>query len=121
MKISGGVERKFTPGETIFSEGGRINGIYCLRAGRVAIMKRCGSVGDLMISVAEPGDLLGSAGVMIGDRYINGGVALSDVSACFIPRQTFLSLIREHPEIMVRAMERLSKRIDRIERETIDR
>jgi CRP/FNR family transcriptional regulator len=114
-------EQTFAPGQAIFNEESRINGVYCLRVGRVAVMKRYGSIGDLMIYVAEPGDLLGSTGIVIGDRYINSGVALSDVSACFIPREEFLALIRNRPEIMVRAMERLSKRIDRIELEAEER
>lgn len=62
--------------------------------------------------VVVPGDIIGAPGIMIGDRHIESAVALSNVSVCVIPRDTFLELIHNHPEIIARAMQRRSKRSD---------
>jgi CRP-like cAMP-binding protein len=105
----------FVPGEKIFTEGDPVKGVFCLHDGRVALMKRHESDEDLLIFVAEPGDILGIPGVVIGDHYLNSAVALSDVSVCFTPRDRFMKLIRIRPEIIMQAMQRLSRRIDRIE------
>ena len=105
----------FTRGDVIFREGREIDGVYFLHTGRVALMKRYRSKDDVMVFVAEPGDILGFPGIINGNCYINSAIALSDVLTSFMPREMFLTLIRERPKIALRMMQRLSKRIDRVE------
>jgi CRP-like cAMP-binding protein len=110
-----GSELAFDPEQVIFREGSRIDGVYCLHAGQVALLRRYQSEDEIVLFIARAGDIIGFPGVINNDYHINTAITLDDVRACFIPRESFLRLIRENPGIALRAMQRLSRRIDKIE------
>lgn len=111
--------RHYSGGEVIFREGDSLAGVHVVHSGTVALLKRDPQTGDMMTYMATPGDLLGMPGVMIGSCYINSATALESVETAFIPREGFLELVRQQPEIILQSMRRLCDRIHFLE-EQID-
>jgi len=110
------IELAFGTGSVIFAEGSPITGVYCIRTGRVALLKRWAEGDDHITSVVLPGTILGVPGVFTEHQYINGAIAMEPTSVWFIPKGTFLRIASRHPEIVSRAIAQVANRIRLLER-----
>jgi CRP-like cAMP-binding protein len=111
--------RHYAQGELIFTEGDGITGVHVVHSGTVALLKHDPLTGNMMTYMAMPGELLGMPGVMLGSCYINSATALDTVETVFIPREDFLELARQQPDVILQSMRRLCDRIHFLE-EQID-
>lgn len=109
-------EQTFGTGEMIFTEGSPIIGVYCVRTGRAAVLKRQTGGDNHITTVAPPGTILGVPGVFMGENYLNSVIALEPTSVCFVPKKTFLRVAARHPEIVSRAIAQIADRIMLLER-----
>ncbi len=102
-------------GELIFSEGDLGTEMYIVHEGQVEILSRVGDE-DRLLAVLEKGDFFGEM-ALLEDRPRAGSVrALTDVRLLQINGATFDQMLRDNPEIAVRMMRKLSRRL----RETDD-
>lgn len=87
----------FKKGQTIYHEGMRVNGIYCLHGG-IAKLNKLGPKGkEQILKFVQPGELAGYR-AMIGNEPMSGSlVAHTEVRACFIPKEIFLTQLRNNP------------------------
>ena len=101
-------------GDKVVEQGERIDGIYCIHSGSVALVKQRDDR-RMIISVVKTGDLLGMPEMLSADTHPNGAVALEDTSACFIPKEIATELLKRNPVIMVRIMARVCERLRSME------
>lgn len=106
---------EYNNGDEIYREGDDIAGVHCLHKGKVALVKRSSDGEGYITSTVEPGDILGVPEVLSTTEYTNTAIALEPSTACFIPREEFLVLIREYPAIVFRLMQRICERIQEVE------
>ncbi len=88
--------KRFRKGETIFSEGQKIEGIYFLYSGNVKVYRRWDKRKDLIIRFASAGDILGHRGWETKNIYPVSASALDNVVICFVPSVFFLSVIKSN-------------------------
>jgi CRP-like cAMP-binding protein len=106
----------FNEGEYIVDEGKPIIGIHCIRSGKVAFVKRGEyGVSDLIVSLAQPGDIIGIPDMFTGNVHQNGALVLEAASACFIPMEQAMEVLKNDPSIMFRIMRRVCDRIHKVE------
>lgn len=87
----------FKKGQTIYHEGMRVNGIYCVHGG-IAKLYKLGPKGkEQIIKFAQPGELAGYRAMISNEPMAGSLVAHTEVRACFIPKETFLTSLRENP------------------------
>jgi len=87
----------FKKGQVIYHEGMRVNGIYCVHGGIAKVTKLGPRGKDQIIKFMQPGDLAGYRAMVSNEPMAGSLVAHTEVRACFIPKEIFLSTLRENP------------------------
>jgi CRP-like cAMP-binding protein len=84
-------------GETIFEEGERLNGVFCVRGGVSKLSKLSENGKDTIVRIATKGEVLGQRSVITQERTNLSAVALNDMEVCFLPKQHLNDSINNNP------------------------
>lgn len=84
-------------GEVIFSEGDKINGVYCVKDGICKLSKLSENGKDQIVKLNYKGDIMGQRSI-VGEETSNlTAIALNDMEVCFIPKVEILSDLEKNP------------------------
>lgn len=97
-------------GEWVFEEATLGTEMYIVQEGQVEILKKVGEE-DRQLTVLEKGDFFGEMALLEGLPRAAGVRALSAVKLLEINGATFNKMLRDNPEIAVRMMRKLSRRL----------
>jgi CRP/FNR family transcriptional regulator, polysaccharide utilization system transcription regulator len=86
----------FKRGTVIYYEGSRITGCYCIQDGIIKIYKTGIDGKEQIIRFARKGDLIGFRSVLSKELACTTAKVIDDASACFIPADTFIYLIKSN-------------------------
>lgn len=87
----------FKKGQTIYHEGMRVNGIYCIHKG-IAKLSKLGPKGkDQILQFATPGEIAGYRSMLANEPMIGSLVAHTELTACFIPKEVFVNQVKNSP------------------------
>jgi len=100
----------FARGDWVFEEETLGTEMYIVLDGQVEILKRVGEE-DRQLSVLEKGDFFGEMALLEGLPRAAGARALTPVKVLEINGATFNQMLRDNPEIAVRMMRKLSRRL----------
>ena len=103
---------EFGAGRFIFHEGDLGTEMYIVHEGRVEIVQE-DPIGESKLAVLERGDFFGEMSVLEDLPRTASARALTDVKLIMIDGATFDSMLRANPEIAVRIMRKLSRRLRR--------
>lgn len=110
----------FKKGQSIFNAGSYPHGLFCVKEGKIKIY-RIGDEGkEQIVRLAKGGDILGYRALLSGDKYASGAEALEDSKICFIPSQSFFSLIEGNGVLSMQLMKLLSQDLKNAEHRMID-
>lgn len=95
------VERTFAPGEIIFVEGERSEGLWFIQSGRVRIFKSSPDGRELTLCLARSTNQFCMGTCPLFDEELNPGTAqaVDSVTLYFIHRQNALARAAESPEV----------------------
>jgi len=96
-------------GEKLFNEGHPADCYYCIRSGRLIITRKSKHNQEEIISIAEPGELLGIDSITNNNQYNCTAMVLEDCFVCKISKEEFKKQENEHPEIVHDFLKQLSK------------
>ncbi len=83
----------FKKGQELFHEGVNVNGVYCIHSGKLKFA-RIGVEGkEQIIRFAKSGSIIGYRSLLSKETVSASVVALSDVSACYIPKDVIFKMI----------------------------
>lgn len=102
--------RSFEAGASIYSEADSADFCYLIQDGRVRLVKRIRSA-ERSLTVLRPGDLFGEDALVPEAVRGASAVALTDVSVLALDRQTFGVLLSSTPEVALRLVEQLVRRL----------
>lgn len=89
--------RTIKRGEIIFSEGEKINGVYCVKDGICKLSKLSENGKDQIVKLNYKGDIMGQRSI-VGEETSNlTAIALNDMEVCFIPKVEILSDLEKNP------------------------
>ncbi len=95
-------------GETLFEEGERINGVYCVKDGVCKVSKMSENGRNQIINLVKHGDLLGQRS-LVSDEVSNlKAVALNDMKVCFIPKEEILADLEKNPEFTLSVLKNMA-------------
>ncbi len=89
---------RYKKGQTLFYEGTRPMGIYCINSGKVKIYKLSSQGKEQIIHISKPGDFLGYRAILSEEFYSASATVLEDASICFIPKEEFQGLLHENSQ-----------------------
>jgi len=81
-------------GEVIYHEGNRPTGVYCVSKGIIKLYKTGIEGKDQIIRFAQKGDIIGYRSILSSDLACTTAKVIEDVNLCFIPSETWLTLLR---------------------------
>ena len=108
-------------GEIIFREGDLGTEMYIIQEGKVEILKHFRGENQ-QLAVLSQGDFFGEMSILEDQPRAATARALSDVTLLQINGTTFDQMLRKNPEVAVRMMRKLSRRLrdtDRLLRHTL--
>lgn len=85
--------------EIVFMEGDDCSGIHIIRTGRVKIVTSSSTGKEQIISIMNPGDLLGFEVFYNGRVYRHSAVAMEDCELCYVERNSFFRILENEPGI----------------------
>ena len=100
---------QFKAGSVVFDEGQPLKGIYCIQQGVIKLSKLSPNGKDQIIKLAIAGEFLGRRSVFTKERSTLKAVALNDVSVCFIPKKTFLSIVAHNADFSFSLLTRFAE------------
>lgn len=98
----------YKKGETIFKEGTRPFGVYCLNRGKIKLVKIGDDGREHILRLVRPGDPLGYRSLLAGEKYNASAVAIEDSGVCFIPKELFIGILNKDSDLTFEMMKMLS-------------
>jgi len=95
----------FKKGETLFSAGKPVKGIFFLYKGKVKVHTQWGNGKQLILRFAKEGDIIGYRGLGKEKVYPVSASALEEVNACFIENSFFETTLQVNHTLTYRFMQ----------------
>lgn len=107
--------RKFPKDSLLFSPGEESNSLNIIRKGFVRVYTLNPNGRERVIRLLRPGDITGELALTGESKHQQYALALSDVHVCSIMRDDFRALLLRYPDISLRLLAVLSKRLEEAE------
>jgi len=105
------VPRKYESGEQLFSEGDPCAGLYVIESGNVRIFKSSAGGREQVLAIDGPGSSVAELPVFDGGKYPASAAAVNELAVLFVSRQDFHSLCLVHPEVALKVLRIVGKRL----------
>lgn len=93
------VRRRYPAGQAIFSKGDAGRWLLALIDGRVKLSILSAGGRELLIRVAEPGDLIGEIACLDGGPRSTDATAMTDCDALLVQRDDLRAVAARHPDL----------------------
>jgi CRP/FNR family transcriptional regulator, cyclic AMP receptor protein len=114
-------ERKYSAGSTLFSQGDTGVGLYILTGGTVRITQaNSPDRAESVLGTEGPGGVLGEMALLDDLPRSATVTAVDDVTALILPIWDFRAAIHSYPDIAVKLLSVLSRRLRRAEKRLHD-
>lgn len=95
-------------GETIFEEGDKLDGVYCVRDGVSKLSKLSANGKDQIIKLASKGEVLGQRSVIAEEHTNLSAIAINDMEVCFIPKDSIVHTLNANPNFAVEVLRHMA-------------
>ncbi|MGB5236049.1 MAG: Crp/Fnr family transcriptional regulator [Flavobacteriaceae bacterium] len=92
------VTRKIKKGDSIFEEGEKLKGVYCVRDGVSKLSKLSANGKDQIVKLATKGEVMGQRSVISEESANLSAVAVNDMEVCFIPKEAIVNTLHKNPD-----------------------
>jgi len=101
--------KKLNKGAILFLDGDEASGFYILFDGRIRIFKSNPDGKEYTIHLINPGQIFGEVAIFEGKHFPANSSAIENSVVGFFPKKSFLSLIRQNPNISLKIISSLSR------------
>lgn len=102
--------KKYKKDAVIFSEGDPALGFYIIAEGKAKVYKLSSQGKEYILNVFLSGQTIAEAAVFSGKDYPASSQAIQNSTLLFLPKDAFLNILKEYPEIALRMLAALSQR-----------
>ncbi len=99
----------YPKGAVLFVEGQEPHGVFIVCSGRVKLSISSSSGKTMILSIAEPGEMLGLSAAISGRCYQVAAETLEPSRVSFIARAALLEFMRDYAEVACKVAEDLSR------------
>lgn len=93
------------PGGVLFNVNAPADGVYCIRAGTVKLVKYSNTGGQRIVRIVKRGDVAGME-ALFADRFEHTAIAVGEVVACRIPAANFRRMVEANTALQRRLLEK---------------
>jgi CRP-like cAMP-binding protein len=94
-----GTLQSFQAGGLLFADGDECQGSFIVLEGQVKVFKYAETGREQIMGMLGPGEYLAGVPAFDGRRYSANAVALDSLQVLFLPRESFLELLRRDPTL----------------------
>ncbi|BDD03683.1 Crp/Fnr family transcriptional regulator [Aureibacter tunicatorum] len=109
----------YKKGQTLFYEGTRPLGLFCINSGKVKVYKMSADGKEHIISLGKPGDFLGYRALIGEEFYAASATVLEEATICYIPKTEFLNALQKNPYFFQRMTKALCHQVGVLEQKLI--
>jgi len=91
------VTKSIKKGDAIFTEGEKLNGVFCVRNGVSKLSKASDNGKEQIVKIATKGEILGQRSVITEEQTNLSATALNDMEVCYIPKMHLTQSINNNP------------------------
>ena len=102
------VSKSFKKGQSIFEEGEKLNGVFCVREGVSKLSKLSANGKDQIVKLASKGEVMGQRSVIAEESANLSAVAVSDMEVCFIPKEGIVDTLHKNPDFTVEVLRHMA-------------
>ncbi len=95
-------------GQSIFEEGEKLNGVFCVREGVSKLSKLSANGKDQIVKLASKGEVMGQRSVIAEESSNLSAVAVSDMEVCFIPKEGIVDTLHKNPDFTVEVLRHMA-------------
>ncbi|HEX9889629.1 MAG TPA: Crp/Fnr family transcriptional regulator [Nitriliruptorales bacterium] len=106
-------QRSFDGGDILLRQGETASHLFVLTHGRVKVVASTPDGQPILLAVRGPGDALGELAILDGSPRSASAIAFEPVRALSVPTDAFRRYLTEHPLVMMRLLQVLSKLLRR--------
>lgn len=110
------VTRHYDRGEQVHRPGER-SGLRIVHRGKVKVHRANESGAEQLLRILFPGDFLGETTLLTGRPVDSWAVAIDATEVCMVGGSEITHLLRERPDVALRMLSSLSKRLDDAEQQ----
>lgn len=107
--------REYKKGEFIFSVGDKLDSIIIMNRGSAKAVKYTAEGREQILHVFMEGDFFGEKYLLTDETADYSVEALKPVKVCMLMKDTFKQLLHKHPDIAIKIIEELGKRMGQLE------
>lgn len=109
-------ERTYNAGSTIFTQGDAGVGLYVLKSGKIRLTQvNNPDRAEVEIGVMGPGEVMGEMTLLDDLPRSATAVAVGDVDVLLLPVWDFRGALRQHPDLALKLLAALSRRLRKVE------
>jgi len=101
--------KRLKKGEILFFDGDIASGFYAVFEGRIRVYKSNPDGKEYTIHIIKPGQIFGEVAIFDGKYFPANSMAISDSVVGFFPKDRFLGLIKQHPNISLKIIGSLAR------------
>jgi len=116
-KISKSVKK----GETLFKEGERLNGVFCIRSGATKLSKLSANGNNQIIKIAGKGEVIGKRAIIAQEKIHVEATALSDMEVCFIPKDRIIEPLKNNEKFNVEVFKSVTSELKEADNTIVSR
>ncbi len=102
------ITKSIKKGQSIFEEGEKLNGVFCVREGVSKLSKLSANGKDQIVKLASKGEVMGQRSVIAEESSNLSAVAVSDMEVCFIPKEGIVDTLHSNPNFTVEVLRHMA-------------
>jgi CRP-like cAMP-binding protein len=103
--------RKLKAKEALYHEGSTPRHIFLVEHGRIKLFRSSEEGRELIVKIAVPGEFIGYMAVINDIPFTTSAVALEDSEVYYVPREDFLRLLHQNPDVSARLLKMLASNV----------
>lgn len=108
--VKNSLEKKYSKGEAVFTQGEECDGFYIVKNGQVKIYKLSSGGREQVLGMFNQGDFFGIVPLFDGGPYPANAETCVDSTLIKIGKTSFLEIVKENPAISLNILPKISNR-----------
>lgn len=100
--------KKVKKGESLFEEGDKLNGVFCVRDGVSKLSKLSANGKDQIVKLATKGEVIGQRSVIAEECTNLSAIAVNDMEVCFIPKESITHTLQKNPDFTLEVLRHMA-------------
>ncbi len=117
---SGRRVEEFEPGGVLFKEGNPSRGLFCLRSGKVKIVRSGIVENNPIVALKKPVEFIGLKALLLEKNYASTAIALEQCSVCILDRDNFLAVVKNNNDLSLKVVQMLSREVEKADQRMIN-